>query len=300
MRPPDLSWIGVRCRRARAGRRGRARRLCSARRRARRRPAAGRDRTVRVGRPQGTADERGTRSTGATSTQRRRSTGRAWWSIRPARCRARRGTLRRGTGVSPFLFAIVGTGASACLVVDGRPYAGGRGEAVCSVRHRSRPWRAAPRSPALPVSSAPRTSLRIRRMCRSSTPPRLHWAGCSPCSRTRLTLAGRPRGRAGRAARLPRAGRAGVPSAPRVPPDPPASRGQLHAHPGRWCGRRRSCGTRRRRISLTSLRPFRLAGLPRCCPSHQDPDPPRRFRPKSQGEATRRTRSCDVTRTTNG
>jgi glucokinase len=26
-----------------------------------------------------------------------------------------------GAGVSPFLFAIVGTGASACLVVDGRP-----------------------------------------------------------------------------------------------------------------------------------------------------------------------------------
>ena len=35
-----------------------------------------------------------------------------------------------GAGVSPFLFAIVGTGASACLVVDGRPYAGGRGEAI--------------------------------------------------------------------------------------------------------------------------------------------------------------------------
>ena len=35
-----------------------------------------------------------------------------------------------GAGVSPFLFAVVGTGASACLVVDGRPYAGGRGEAL--------------------------------------------------------------------------------------------------------------------------------------------------------------------------
>jgi glucokinase len=35
-----------------------------------------------------------------------------------------------GAGVSPFLFAIVGTGASACLVLDGRPYAGGRGEAI--------------------------------------------------------------------------------------------------------------------------------------------------------------------------
>jgi glucokinase len=35
-----------------------------------------------------------------------------------------------GAGASPFLFAIVGTGASACLVVDGRPYAGSRGEAI--------------------------------------------------------------------------------------------------------------------------------------------------------------------------
>jgi glucokinase len=35
-----------------------------------------------------------------------------------------------GVCVSPFLFAIVGTGASACLVVDGRPYAGSRGEAI--------------------------------------------------------------------------------------------------------------------------------------------------------------------------
>ena len=35
-----------------------------------------------------------------------------------------------GAGVSSFLFAIVGTGASACLVLDGRPYAGGRGEAI--------------------------------------------------------------------------------------------------------------------------------------------------------------------------
>jgi glucokinase len=35
-----------------------------------------------------------------------------------------------GAGVSPFLFAVVGTGASACLVLDGRPYAGARGEAI--------------------------------------------------------------------------------------------------------------------------------------------------------------------------
>jgi glucokinase len=35
-----------------------------------------------------------------------------------------------GAGRSPFLFVIAGTGASACLVVDGRPYAGERGEAI--------------------------------------------------------------------------------------------------------------------------------------------------------------------------
>ena len=36
----------------------------------------------------------------------------------------------QGVGRSPFLFAIVGTGASVCLVVDGRPYAGSRGQAI--------------------------------------------------------------------------------------------------------------------------------------------------------------------------
>jgi glucokinase len=35
-----------------------------------------------------------------------------------------------GDGVSPFLFVVVGTGASACLVVDGTPYRGFRGEAM--------------------------------------------------------------------------------------------------------------------------------------------------------------------------
>ena len=35
-----------------------------------------------------------------------------------------------GAGRSPFLFAIVGTGASVCLVVDGLPYAGSRGQAI--------------------------------------------------------------------------------------------------------------------------------------------------------------------------
>jgi glucokinase len=35
-----------------------------------------------------------------------------------------------GAGASPFLFVIVGTGSSACLVVDGRPYAGAHGAAL--------------------------------------------------------------------------------------------------------------------------------------------------------------------------
>ena len=35
-----------------------------------------------------------------------------------------------GVGRSPFLLAIVGTGASVCLVVEGRPYAGAQGEAI--------------------------------------------------------------------------------------------------------------------------------------------------------------------------
>jgi glucokinase len=39
-------------------------------------------------------------------------------------------TFGAAAGVSPFVFVIVGTGASACLVVDGRPYAGARGEAI--------------------------------------------------------------------------------------------------------------------------------------------------------------------------
>ena len=42
-----------------------------------------------------------------------------------------------GAGRSPFLFVIVGTGASVCLVVDGRPYAGARGRRSCSARRRS-------------------------------------------------------------------------------------------------------------------------------------------------------------------
>jgi glucokinase len=35
-----------------------------------------------------------------------------------------------GVGISSFVFVVIGTGASACLVLDGRPYAGAHGEAL--------------------------------------------------------------------------------------------------------------------------------------------------------------------------
>ena len=44
-----------------------------------------------------------------------------------ARAEARFGA---GAGRSPFLYVIVGSGASTCLVIDGEPYAGARGRAV--------------------------------------------------------------------------------------------------------------------------------------------------------------------------
>ena len=37
---------------------------------------------------------------------------------------------RFGAAPSPFLYVVVGTGASVCLVVEGRPYAGARGRAI--------------------------------------------------------------------------------------------------------------------------------------------------------------------------
>jgi glucokinase len=43
---------------------------------------------------------------------------------------AARAEARFGGAPSPFLYAVVGTGASLCLVVDGRPYAGARGRAI--------------------------------------------------------------------------------------------------------------------------------------------------------------------------
>jgi glucokinase len=44
-----------------------------------------------------------------------------------ARAEARFGA---GAGRSPFLYVVVGTGASACLVVDGEPYPGASGKAI--------------------------------------------------------------------------------------------------------------------------------------------------------------------------
>ena len=68
-----------------------------------------------------------TRSTGATSTRRRRSTAPRVVVESDLRAAAlAEARFGAGAGISPFLFVIVGTGASACLVVDGRPYAGAR------------------------------------------------------------------------------------------------------------------------------------------------------------------------------
>ena len=156
--------------------------------------------------------------------------------VRRARSRARGGALRRRRGSSPFLFAIVGTGASACLVVDGRPYAGGRGDASCSVRHRSRRSRAALRSPARPGSIAPKRFWRIRRMRRSSMMPHRPGRGARRARQRARPVAGRPRGRPRRAARLPRRvepvcqALLAYPRSPRFPSSAPA-------RPGRWCGR---------------------------------------------------------------
>ena len=131
MRPPDRSWIGVGCRRAQ----GEAARPCWAT------VQRSSPNSATAGCPSGSGcaswstsrDGRRarTRSTGAASTRRRRSTRRAVVVESDLRAAAlAEARFGSGAGVSPFLFAIVGTGASACLVVDGRPYAGGRGEAV--------------------------------------------------------------------------------------------------------------------------------------------------------------------------
>ena len=126
---------------------------------------------MRARRPRRAARERATRSTGAGSTSRRRSRRRASSSSRTCgRRRSRRRASARASGVSPFLFVVVGTGASACLVIDGRPYAGAHGEAiVLGAPPVERDRRAGRRSPAPPGSSARRTSSRTRRTRRSST-----------------------------------------------------------------------------------------------------------------------------------
>ena len=115
----------------RARRRGGAARLRRAGRRARRR-AACRSGSACASWSTSTAGRRArTRSTGAASTRRPRSSAPRVVVESDLRAAAlAEARFGAGAGVSPFLFAIVGTGASACLVVDGRPYAGGRGEAL--------------------------------------------------------------------------------------------------------------------------------------------------------------------------
>ncbi len=72
-----------------------------------------------------------TRSTGAASTSRPRSGSPRVTLESDVRAAARAEALfGAGAGRSPFLFAIVGTGASVCLVIDGHPYAGAHGHAI--------------------------------------------------------------------------------------------------------------------------------------------------------------------------
>ena len=140
-----------------------------------------------------------------------------------ARPRSRRPASARAPGVSPFLFVVVGTGASACLVVDGRPYAGAHGEAIVLGAPPVESRRAGLRSPAPPGSSAPRTSWRTRRTRRSSTTRPAPSAACSPSLANALdpslVVLG---GGLGTAPRLPGTRRAGVPGARRVPARPAA------------------------------------------------------------------------------
>ena len=115
----------------RARRRGGAARLRRARRRARRRTAARRHRAVRARRPRRPADERGHGRLARPRPGRRRSRRRASSSSPTCgRRRSRRRASARARASRRSSSSIVGTGASACLVVDGRPYAGARGEAI--------------------------------------------------------------------------------------------------------------------------------------------------------------------------
>ena len=95
--------------------------------------------------------------------------------------------LGAGVGVSPFLFVIVGTGASACLVLDGSPYAGAHGEAITLARRPSRRSRAVPRWPGPPGSRGRRTCSPTPPTPRSSRLPRRRSAACSPSSPMRST-----------------------------------------------------------------------------------------------------------------
>ena len=130
-----------------------------------------------------------TRSTGAASTWRRRSARRGSSLESDVRAAAlAEARFGAGPGARRSSSSIVGTGASACLVVDGDPYAGAHGEAIVLgappvERGRERPG-ARPRGGARARRGRPRGS---GARARSSTPRRLRWAACSPCSRTRST-----------------------------------------------------------------------------------------------------------------
>ena len=194
----------------RARRSGCAGGLCRARRRTRRRTAARRDRAVRAGRPRreaasaDTVDWRGLDLAAAIEAPRVVLES----DVRAAALAESR--FGAGAGGSPFLFAIVGTGASACLVVDGRPYAGGRGEADrarCATgrgggeRHGARPRGRSGARRGRACGSVARAARGRRRDCAGR--------GARRARERARPVARRARGRAGRAAGLPASGSSG-------------------------------------------------------------------------------------------
>ena len=136
-----------------------------------------------------------------------------------------------GAGRSPFLFVIVGTGASVCLVVDGVPYAGSRGQAITLG------------APPVELIASGRALALAAGVERSEDVimDQAHADLVDAAARARAS-AGRARQRArpcvDRACRRARHGagiqgtrRGGLPPAARVPVDPGSRRGCLRARP---------------------------------------------------------------------
>ena len=158
-----------------------------------------------------------------------------------------------GAGVSPFLFAVVGTGASACLVVDGRPYAGGRGEALVL---GAPPVERVASGPALARAAGLE---RAEDVLADPAHAPLVDAAAAALGSVLAVLANaldpsldRARRRSRRRAGVPGARRAGVPGAARVPPHSAASGRRLAPRAGRRRDRSGSRGAFGPRLGFAS------------------------------------------------